>query len=52
MHDNPRATEAEQEDAQEDGRQQAEDAMRGQGHDDPDEQRRRSGAGDEPNAEG
>jgi diacylglycerol kinase family enzyme len=39
MHDNPDATEDEQELAQT-GRQQEEEAMRGPGHDDPDEQRR------------
>jgi hypothetical protein len=39
MHDNPDATEDEQELAQT-GRQQDEEAMRGAGHEDPDEQRR------------
>ena len=38
MHDNPRATEDEQEQAQ-GGRQQEEDAMRGMEHQDPDKQR-------------
>jgi len=38
MHDNPRATEEEQEQAQE-GRQQEEDSMRGMEHQDPDTQR-------------
>ncbi|MFN2627331.1 MAG: hypothetical protein ABR569_01690 [Gaiellaceae bacterium] len=42
MHDNPKPTEEEQELAQQ-GRQQEEDAMRGQGHDDPDEQADRAG---------
>ncbi len=42
MHDNPRATETEQEKAHEDDRRQEEDAMRGQEHHDPDEQRRRA----------
>ena len=47
MHDNPRATESEQEQAQEGERQQEEEAMRGgPQHDDPDEQRSRSGAGE------
>jgi diacylglycerol kinase family enzyme len=41
MHDNPRATETEQEQAQE-GRQQEEDSMRGMEHDDPDTQRDRT----------
>jgi hypothetical protein len=41
MHDNPRATEEEQEQAQE-GRQQEEDSMRGMEHQDPDEQRERT----------
>jgi hypothetical protein len=39
MHENPRATEEEQEAAQEGTRQQEEDAMRYPGHDDPDAQR-------------
>jgi hypothetical protein len=43
VHDNPEATEEEQELAQE-GRQQEEDAMRGPGHEDPDEQADRAGA--------
>jgi hypothetical protein len=38
VHDNPEPTEEEQEQAQE-GRQQEEEAMRGPGHEDPDEQR-------------
>ena len=46
MHDQPRATEEEQEQAQE-GRQQEEDAMRGMEHDDPDTQRERAGTDDE-----
>jgi hypothetical protein len=41
MHDNPRATEDEQEQAQE-GRQQEEDSMRGMEHQDPDKQRERT----------
>jgi diacylglycerol kinase family enzyme len=41
MHDNPRATETEQEQATE-GRQEEEDAMRGMEHQDPDEQRDRT----------
>jgi diacylglycerol kinase family enzyme len=41
MHDQPRATETEQEQAQE-GRRQEEDEMRGMDHDDPDEQRRKA----------
>jgi len=41
MHDNPRATEEEQEQAQE-GRQQEEDSMRGVEHDDPERQRERT----------
>jgi diacylglycerol kinase family enzyme len=41
MHDNPRATETEQEQAQE-GRQQEEEAMRGMEHHDPDTQRERT----------
>jgi diacylglycerol kinase family enzyme len=41
MHDNPRATEEEQEQAQE-GRQQEEDSMRGMEHQDPDKQRERT----------
>jgi diacylglycerol kinase family enzyme len=41
MHDNPRATETEQEQAQE-GRQQEEDAMRGMEHQDPEKQRDRT----------
>lgn len=41
MHDQPPATEEEQELAQEE-RQQDEDAMRGMDHDDPDEQRRKT----------
>jgi diacylglycerol kinase family enzyme len=41
MHDNPRATETEQEQAQE-GRQQEEDSMRGMEHQDPDTQRERT----------
>ncbi|MDX6465064.1 MAG: hypothetical protein QOI27_104 [Gaiellaceae bacterium] len=47
MHDNPRATESEQEQAQEGGRQQEEDAMRGMGHDDPDAQREKTRDDDE-----
>jgi len=46
MHDNPRATENEQEQAQS-GRQQEEDAMRGMKHDDPDAQREKTRGGDE-----
>jgi hypothetical protein len=46
MHDQPRATEEEQEQAKE-GRQQEEDAMRGMEHDDPDTQRERAGTDDE-----
>ena len=43
MHDNPRATETEQEEAQEGSRQQEEEAMRGgQEPHEPDEQRRRN----------
>jgi hypothetical protein len=45
VHDNPEATEQEQEEAQR-GRQEEEDAMRYPSHDDPDEQRERSGADD------
>jgi diacylglycerol kinase family enzyme len=41
MHDNPRATEKEQEQAQE-GRQQEEESMRGMEHQDPDTQRDRT----------
>jgi diacylglycerol kinase family enzyme len=41
MHDNPRATEEEQEQAHE-GRQQEEDAMRGMEHQDPDAQGKRT----------
>jgi diacylglycerol kinase family enzyme len=41
MHDNPRATETEQEQAQE-GRQQEEESMRGMEHQDPDTQRERT----------
>jgi diacylglycerol kinase family enzyme len=47
VHDNPRATETEQEQAHEGGRQQEEEAMRYPEHDDPDEQRERSGAEEE-----
>ena len=47
MHDNPRATEHEQELAQEGSRQQDEEAMRGQDADDPDELRRRAHGEDE-----
>ena len=39
MHDNPRATEDEQEVAQKGARQQEEDSMRYPAHDDPDAQR-------------
>jgi diacylglycerol kinase family enzyme len=46
MHDNPRATETEQEQAQ-GGRQEEEEAMRGMGHDDPDAQREKAHGGDE-----
>ena len=46
MHDNPRATEDEQEQAQ-GGRQQEEEAMRGMKHDDPDAQREKTRGGDE-----
>jgi hypothetical protein len=49
MHDNPRATDEEQEAAQQGGRQQDEDSMRYPGHDDPDAQSdaaRREGDGD------
>jgi diacylglycerol kinase family enzyme len=46
MHDNPRATETEQEQATE-GRQEEEDAMRGMEHQDPDEQRGRTRDDDE-----
>ena len=42
MHDNPRATEAEQEEAQEGNRKQEEDSMRGMEHDDPERQRERT----------
>ena len=42
MHDNPRATEQEQEQAQE-GRQQEEESMRGMEHQDPDKQQERTG---------
>jgi hypothetical protein len=42
MHEQPGATEDEQELAQE-GRQQEEDAMRGAEHDDPDTERERAG---------
>lgn len=45
MHENPEATDEEQEEAQT-GRQQEEEAMRYPEHDDPDEQRERSGADD------
>ena len=41
MHDNPRASEDEQEEAHE-GRQQEEESMRYPEHDDPDEQRKRA----------
>ena len=41
MHDNPEATEEEQEQAHEGGRQQEEDAMRYPGHEDPDAARER-----------
>jgi hypothetical protein len=41
VHDNPEATEQEQEEAQK-GRQQEEDAMRYPSHDDPDEERDRA----------
>jgi hypothetical protein len=48
VHDNPEATEQEQEEAQK-GRQQEEESMRYPSHDDPDEAAQRSGAdrGDE-----
>jgi hypothetical protein len=46
MHDQPPASEDEQEQAQE-GRQQEEDAMRGMEHQDPDVQRERAGTDDE-----
>jgi hypothetical protein len=50
MHDNPKATEAEQELAQ-GGRQQEEDAMRGSPkHDDPDAQRERTRDDDDGDA--
>ena len=42
MHDNPRATEDEQEQAHEEGRQQEEESMRYPEHHDPDEQRKRA----------
>ncbi len=42
MHDNPKPTEEEQELAQEGSRQQEEDAMRGAGHDDPEQAVERS----------
>jgi hypothetical protein len=42
MHDNPRATEREQEVAQEGERQQDEDAMRGPEHHDPELARERA----------
>jgi hypothetical protein len=41
VHDNPEATEEEQEQAQEGNRQQEEDEMRGPGHADPDESKER-----------
>jgi hypothetical protein len=42
MHDNPRATDEEQEQAQQEGRQQEEESMRYPEHDDPDEQHDRA----------
>jgi hypothetical protein len=42
MHDNPEATEREQELAHEGGRQREEEEMRGQHSSDPDEQQRRA----------
>jgi hypothetical protein len=45
MHDQPKPTEEEHELASDPDRQRDEDAMRGPEHDDPDEQRKRSGAG-------
>jgi hypothetical protein len=50
MHEQPPATEHEQEQAQE-GRQQEEEAMRGMEHQDPETQRERSG-NDGPASEG
>jgi len=41
VHDNPEATEEEQEQAQREGRQQEEESMRGPGHDDPEKARER-----------
>ena len=42
MHDNPRATEDEQELAQQEGRQREEESMRYPEHHDPDEQSERT----------
>jgi hypothetical protein len=43
VHDNPEATDEEQEQAQTGRRQEEEDAMRGPGHEDPDDAAKRAG---------